>query len=541
MNKQLFLAFYLLLLISECMQSQNLSNISALLDSANNETLFFLKRVKYAERTIELAKSENANENMLNAHLALGKIYISNNTYDKALTYLKNAYKIAQELNNKKDITQIDYLFGRIYTDVKNFESARNQFLKTIDEAKEINDSILIGQIYSSLGTLYSKERKIDSSLVFYKTSLFFLNSAENIIKQPVYINIGDYFLELKKPDSALYYLDKSLVLDSIFQTRAISITYVNKGLAYAMKKQYKMALIYYRKSLEICKKYSYRDVVYANYLEISRIYEKRQLLDSALFYFKQYTLLKDSIFNKDVLEKIHQYQDYVELEKKDKELAITKQNEKIANFKNYLFFFFGLFVVILGLILFLRQRLVNRAKIEVMKKNRKLQLIKFELANREIEAKKKEAIMLTDELEKKKHDLLNFGLDISRKNQFFKTLKEEIRKAMTSNEEDHRNIIKNLNIVLKNHTRINDELSLFQQNIENVNQEFISKLSNEFPNITQLEINHCGMIKIGLSIKEISAIRNVSPKSVEMSRYRLRKKLNLPKDVDLTRFLKEY
>ena len=175
------------------------------------------------------------------------------------------------------------------------------------------------------------------------------------------------------------------------------------------------------------------------------------------------------------------------------------------------------------------------------MKKNREIQLIKIEMANREIEQKRAENARLSEELEKKKQDSLNFGLDISRKNKFFKTLKDEMKKAINAGEQDQKVALKNLYFILQNHTRINDDLSLFQQNIENVNQEFFTKLTKQFPNLTQLEISLCGMIKIGLSIKEISAIRNVSPKSVEMSRYRLRKKLNLPKDIDLTRFLKEF
>jgi len=162
-------------------------------------------------------------------------------------------------------------------------------------------------------------------------------------------------------------------------------------------------------------------------------------------------------------------------------------------------------------------------------------------MANRELEAKNLENKRLSEELEKKKKDLLNFGLDISRKNKFFQTLKVEIKKAMDTKEREQKASLKQIYVLLQNHIRINDDLSIFQQNIENVNQEFITKLSQAFPDLTQLEISLCGMIKIGLSIKEISAIRNVSPKSVEMSRYRLRKKLNLPKDVDLTRFLKEY
>ncbi len=523
--------------------------VASLLDTANSDTVFFLKRVKLAEQALKYAKMSKAQKDIFEANLALGKIYLSNSSYDKALIYLRTAYKIAQKLQLKKKLIEVDYLLGRLNLGIKNFEEAKKQFYETIRKAAEINDSVMIGDAYGSLGIIFSKQGKIDSSMVFYQKVLQVFNAMHlNKKKQPVFINIGDYFLEINQPDSALYYFNLSLQLDSIYQTRAVSITYLNIGLAYARKKNYRKAFQYYRKSLNLSRKYSYRYVMYACYLEMSRVFETLHRTDSALYYFKQFTALKDSVYNEDVLEKIHQYQTFVELEKKDKELSLTKvqmeiikQKERVTRFKNYLLFFFGLFAVILGLVLFWRQRSITKSKVEVMKKNREIQLIKIEMANREIDSKKTENERLTEELKKKKQDLLNFGLDISRKNKFFQTLKEETKKAMNAGEQEQQMMLKNLFILLQNHTRINDDLSVFQQNIENVNQEFITRLTQKFPDLTQLEISLCGMIKIGLSIKEISAIRNVSPKSVEMSRYRLRKKLNLPKNVDLTRFLKEF
>jgi len=529
--------------------SQNSNTITLLLDTANSDTVFFLKRVKFAEQALSYAKLSGNKRDLFEANISLGKIYLQNNAYDKALVYLKTAQSIADSLKLKKETIEVDYLLGRLYMGILNFENTIKQFRKTIEEAKEIGDSSTMGDAYSSLGIAYSKQRKIDSSMIFYQKALQIFDKIHQYKKkQPTYINIGDYFLEIKQPDSALYYFKLSLQIDSIYQTRAVAIIYINIGLAYSQKNDFKRAIKYYRKSLKIARKYSYRYVIYANYLEISKIYERLHKPDSALYYFKQYAALKDSIYNADVLDKINKYQTFVQLEKKDKEIALSKsqveiikQKERVARFKNYLLLFFGIFSVLFGLILFWRQRSINRSKEDIMKKNRELQLIKIEMANREIEAKNEENKRLSEELEKKKKDLLNFGLDISRKNKFFQTLKVEIKKAMNAKEQERLTSLKQLYFLLQNHIRINDDLSIFQQNIENVNQEFITRLSQEFPNLTQLEISLCGMIKIGLSIKEISAIRNVSPKSVEMSRYRLRKKLNLPKNVDLTRFLKEY
>jgi len=320
--------------------------------------------------------------NLFDANISLGKIYLQNNTYDKALIYLKTAQSIADTLKLKKEIIEVDYLLGRLYMNIPNFENTIKQFRKTIEEAKEIADSSTIADVYGSLGITYSKQGKIDSSMIFYQKALkIFDKIHEDKKKQPTYINIGDYFLEIKQPDSALYYFKLSLQIDSIYQTRAIATIYINIGLAYSQKKNFKKAIKYYRKSLKIARKYSYRYVIYANYLEISRIYEKLRKPDSALYYYKQYSVLKDSIYNAEVLDKINKYQTFAELEKKDKEIALSKsqleiikEKERGTRFKNYLLLFFGLFSILFGLILFWRQRSINRSKEDIMKKNRELQ-----------------------------------------------------------------------------------------------------------------------------------------------------------------------
>ena len=69
---------------------------------------------------------------------------------------------------------------------------------------------------------------------------------------------------------------------------------------------------------------------------------------------------------------------------------------------------------------------------------------------------------------------------------------------------------------------------------------DFIMKLEQKFPSITKAEKRLCVMLYIDMSSKEISVITNTSIRSVETSRYRLRKKFNLKTDKDIVDFLRE-
>ncbi len=81
-------------------------------------------------------------------------------------------------------------------------------------------------------------------------------------------------------------------------------------------------------------------------------------------------------------------------------------------------------------------------------------------------------------------------------------------------------------------------EWQSFSQSFDLVHGDFISKLKNKFPQLTANDLKTCAMIKMNLSSKEIAQILNITLKGVELSRYRLRKKLELESTINLFDFL---
>ncbi|MDD5507661.1 MAG: LuxR C-terminal-related transcriptional regulator [Bacteroidales bacterium] len=63
-------------------------------------------------------------------------------------------------------------------------------------------------------------------------------------------------------------------------------------------------------------------------------------------------------------------------------------------------------------------------------------------------------------------------------------------------------------------------------------------KLTAGFPHLTLQEKHLAMLIRLNLSTKEIATLLNISPKSVEVARYRLKKKLNLQQDDNLAQFI---
>lgn len=84
-----------------------------------------------------------------------------------------------------------------------------------------------------------------------------------------------------------------------------------------------------------------------------------------------------------------------------------------------------------------------------------------------------------------------------------------------------------------------NDYSIEIQQGIERINEDFLFKLKSNWPDLSEGELNLASLIVLGLSAKEISGILNIESKSVNMKRYRLKKRLGLETDEDLQEFLK--
>ncbi len=77
-----------------------------------------------------------------------------------------------------------------------------------------------------------------------------------------------------------------------------------------------------------------------------------------------------------------------------------------------------------------------------------------------------------------------------------------------------------------------------FNTRFESLNKNFYSRLKTAYPEISPNDLRICALIKLNLSIKEMAGILNISPDSVKTARYRLRKKLQLNTEDNLTEFI---
>ena len=164
---------------------------------------------------------------------------------------------------------------------------------------------------------------------------------------------------------------------------------------------------------------------------------------------------------------------------------------------------------------------------------------------------KEKEIIALKNqklqyELRHKSQDLASSTMNLIRKNEILLDITTNLDKisAEMLEKADQTTVVKRIRKMqdeIKNNIEHDNNWKKFQENFDLVYENYLKRLSKEYPVLTVSDKKLCAYLKMDLSSKDIAPLLNMSFRSVEMSRYRLRKKLNLDRDVNLTEFLQNF
>lgn len=140
----------------------------------------------------------------------------------------------------------------------------------------------------------------------------------------------------------------------------------------------------------------------------------------------------------------------------------------------------------------------------------------------------------LQQEIESKTRELSTSTMNIVKKNELLSTIKQELLNFKESN-----GIKPVLKIINKNLAKTND-WELFEEAFNNADSDFLKKVKNLHPNLTPNDLRMCAYLRLNLSSKEIAPLLNISARSVEIKRYRLRKKMNLGHQSSLVEYILE-
>ena len=135
--------------------------------------------------------------------------------------------------------------------------------------------------------------------------------------------------------------------------------------------------------------------------------------------------------------------------------------------------------------------------------------------------------------------ELANQTMDLIRKNKFLVKIKEDLEKIKKSSSDDMlQDKISSLISRIDKDIDHKKQWEVFETAFDEVHEDFLIRLKERYPNLTPKELRLCAYLRMNISTKEIAPLMNISVRGVEICRYRVRKKLNIDRDQNLTRMI---
>ena len=167
------------------------------------------------------------------------------------------------------------------------------------------------------------------------------------------------------------------------------------------------------------------------------------------------------------------------------------------------------------------REKLLQKTK-------QKLELKSFENKQQKLSFKNKS---LKQDIENKNRELALSTMSLIKKNEFLSNIKSELKKL--PNNKDLSSV---MNIIDEN-INSSDDWKMFEKAFNNADKKFFKKVKKQHPELTSNDLRLCMYLRMNLNSKDIAPLLNISPRSVEIKRYRLRKKLQLEREINLNEY----
>lgn len=420
----------------------------------------------------------------------IGVLYYNMDVTDTAKTYFLDAVNINLQIKNDENLS-VNYVnLSEIALKKNKFNEALDYLLKALQYIDVEKDAKSYYHIHVGLGSLYYKKDDIPMAISYLSNAITHLEKLDyNFALNDAYLQIAEVYLSTDRLDSAQYYNQQSLRLANELQNARFKC----KGLDQLSK----------------------IEAVKGNLVESNRL-------------LARYAEVRDSLHEVSDKQRVEQWETIYKFR-----LYGNALEDKEANSKQKIWWTICgvlLFAVVASIVtvLILRHR--------ISKKFATSQLLANSNGDNAESTENPEEL-----LDKRNRELTTFALEKVRTHEFIEDVSEELRGVlgeMNPRDKEHKNRIQtilNKLIMFSNQ----DTWKEFRYYFEQVHPEFYKSLEEHYPSLTMKDKRMAAFLYLGLSTKEIASITYREVRSVESSRNRLRKKLDLPQEANLTDFFR--
>ncbi len=421
-------------------------------------------------------------------------LWLYQSEFEKTKLNLDSAFILSKKYKNINETIRTLSRYGILHQNLKENTTAEKYHLQAIKKADSVNEMKLIASSNSYYAYFLRLQKRYKENIPYLQRSIDMHQKTNNQIGlESGYFALGVTYRVLGMPYKAIELYNKALAMSEEQKNEAVLHSrYLGLSNSYADLKDYKKAYEYHLEYtkwwIKVKNEKNYQKMVD---LESQYKYDQKRAVDSLQF----------------------------AQEKREVELVAQAESSKKK------LYFVLLLVTLLGAVVIgylVRRNYQQRSK----------------LAKATYENEKK---MLDQEINAKEEDIKRLIADNSMRIAFKEELLDKLKTDIaTSDPQDIKQSLNSLTTQLKLQIETESKLSGLQEKIDAVNKNFDTNLQKQFPELTKGEREVCALLRLDLSIKEIMTIRNVSSDSVKSMRRRIRKKMNIPSEIELEKFIQE-
>ena len=469
-----------------------------------------------------------------------GQLLLSFGLYQEALGPLYEAEALFENLKCTECLAATHNLLGELYYKIKTPEAALVRHQEALRLFSGLKDWQGIARTKGYIGGMYEKMQRYDLALSFQNESLeLFQKEGSKADMAFVMENIGSIYEDLGRYDSAFFFFQSSYRYNLEAEDSLALIGSLNNlGDVFRKSGQQDSALFYTEQALQLSERLGNSYQKRSALVDLAKANEIFGNYQMAFAYLEQARQLSELIFSEEAARQLAVKEVQYAVNQKLAQIAQLEQLKESDAKIRWLLITLLLILSLLAWVMINRQKIkIHSNKALLYRQNELLEIKERLIATEKENINLLEARMAT-EVEAQSKALTAQTLHVIDKNQMLEEIQDKLKKILEEDPKEQkkkiRNLIKQIDFNFSQDTDWDD----FKHSFEKVHQEFFKKLNQSAHELTPGELKLASLMRMNLSSKEIASTLGISPESLRISRYRLRKKLKLEKGESLQQFL---
>lgn len=479
-----------------------------------------------------LAEEQDQPELIALCLIALGDFYQRNEAVNQALLNYQNAASYLSEVDTS--LVYIQLQSGKIQLRLRQYRKALEYFNKGLELSRSIKYRHGEAMCAGFIGSCYEKLNAYDKAIVYQNRSLdLFKGLGSKSGLALAYENLGSIYEDLEDFDKALEYFERAIAFTDVKTHTDRHINILN-NIADVHRKtgDFELALGESQEVLQLALLTQNQHQVESAYKDISKALYKLESFQQAFLNLKLSDSINEIILQDQNRQQLNALQSLYDAKTKNAKIEVLLKENEIGKAHNR--------VLWLGLVLlftlaggsYLHQRIHKKQQLKIVRYKQKI--LETELENKKIEQQS-----MAREIELKTSSLSNYSLNLAQKN---KTLTMIARTLTNIKGRKKMDVDQKLTEVVAKITKEvseNREWEQFMEYFGQIHPLFIKKLQDSSnANLSVSELRLCMLLKLSMTSAEMAEVLKVTPDSIRVARYRLRKKLPIDKGDKLATFL---